>query len=404
MGWIAEAGILCIFLATQELAWSTPEPCEPTTSWCDGWNCRAGSVANAGTLSKTEDIICVGDSSGSSVSGTTFNNGRKDRTCHNDCGDSWTDGPYDISYSPNSWWEPPIPGSFPDCGTFSYTAYVKGTSSDSDCPGDTGTATVGTFTVKVVAVTDLSPDLSGDQGGLESGSDPPTYWVCPCASGDVIVTAIPCPNLAAGDLPSCWSFTGGVAIDKLHHKVSKASLQSGPVTFTVTAGTSTKTIILKTDEEKEIYDTYIPAQACLYDNFTDPSPYTDKCGNTLAINCVGGSGWPLYRAGHYEYRYNGTWVGTCYFNGGENNFLYKTTKHNCRILRTWHLTQEPVSPTHWVVSKYDCLTGGPLSQNCRTAPSWNPNWDRPADETLNSGYPANSCENQGTPSTPCPPW
>ncbi|MGI8966473.1 MAG: hypothetical protein ACR2H1_10365, partial [Limisphaerales bacterium] len=203
----------------------------------------------------------------------------------------------------------------------------------------------------VVDVEGLSPAFATDDGGFISDSDPPTYWVCPC-NGDVIVTASACPALTADQLPACWTFTGGVAIDKLHHKVSKESLLSGPVTFTVTAGSSTKTIILKADEEMPGYSALVPQQ-CLNDNFNDPSPWTDKCGNTLSINCVGARGWPFYSAGHYEYRYNGILVGTCYYNGGENVFLFKTTKNRCRILRTWHLTQKPVSPTKWVVTKYN---------------------------------------------------
>lgn len=250
----------------------------------------------------------------------------------------------------------------------------------------------------VMAVASLVPDLPPDQGGLESGSDPPTYWVCPCDSGDVIVTASSCPELPTDQLPDCWTFTGGIEIDKLRHKVNKAELLNGPVTFTVSAGASSKTIILKADEEKEIYSSHIPQQECLYDNFNDPSPSTDKCGNSVSVNCVGGVGWPLYRPGHYEYYWNTNWVGTCYFNGGENVFLFKTTKHNCLILRTWHLTQEPTTPTRWVVTK-----SGP-SQNCRTAPAWDSSWARPADELVNKDYPAKSCENQGTPFTPCPPW
>ena len=287
------------------------------------------------------------------------------------------------------------------CGTgsveFKSTASLSGT----PCGINPPNPAIVSGTYAFVEVVSLSPDLPPDQGGLESGSVPPTYWVCPCG-GDVIVTAYSCPSLTADKLPACWTFTGGVEINKLQHKVSKAALRNGPVTFTVTAGTSTKTIILKQDDEKLIYNSYFPDQQCLYDNFYDPSPYYDKCGNSLSINCVGATGFPFYHAGHYEYRYNSTWVGTCYFNDGQNNFLYKATKHDCLILRTWHLTQEPLSPTRWVVTKYNCLTGGAPSQNCRTAPSWDPNWGRPADEP-NPGYPANSCENKGTPSTPCPP-
>ena len=274
-----------------------------------------------------------------------------------------------------------------NCGTWTVTARSTVNTNCTD-----------SATLIVVKADSLSPS----EGYLVADSDPPTYQICPCP-GDVIVTANPCPQLTADQLPACWTFAGGEEIDRLRHKVQKESLTNGSVTFTVTAGCSTNTIILVTDPEKLIYNSKNPSQECLYDNFTDPSPLTDQCGNSLSINCVGGRGWPRYTPGHYEYRYNGSWVGTCYFNGGKNAFLYKTTKHNCRILRTWHLTQEPTSPTKWVVTKYDCLTGA-FSQNCRTAATWDPNRGRPADALMNSGYPANSCENQGTPFTPCPPW
>lgn len=132
-------------------------------------------------------------------------------------------------------------------------------------------------------------------------------------------------------------------------------------------------------------------------------PETDKCGNWVSTSCVGASGWPFYQLGHYEYYWNGILVGVCYFYDGQNNFLYKTTKHKCRFLRTWHLTQEPATPTRWVVTKFDCVTFSGPSHNCRTAPAWDNQWGRPADELANPGYPENSCENQGTPFTPCPP-
>jgi hypothetical protein len=248
----------------------------------------------------------------------------------------------------------------------------------------------------VVKVDSLSPS----EGYLIAGSDPPKYEVCPCP-GDVIVTATSCPLLTAEQLPPCWTFTGGTEIDKLRHKVKKEDLMNGQVTFTVAAGCSTNTIILTNDPENLSYTMKYPAQECLWDNFTDPSPWTDQCGNSLSIDCVGADRSQGI-AGHYEYKYNGTCVGICYFNDGNNTFLYKTTKHNCRILRTWHLTEEAGPPSRWVVTKYNCLTPA-FSRNCRTFGYWLPDWGRPADELLNAGYPANSCENVGYTFTPCPP-
>jgi hypothetical protein len=342
----------------------------------------------------------VGGSTSSSVSGTTFNDGSKRHTCSDNCDppNSWSETNL-YGYTATTWWEPPIPSSFPECGISNYTAKVKGISTDSDCPGETATVDVGIFTVTVVGVANLTPDLASNLGGLEAGSDPPTYWVCPCP-GDVIVTARSCPELSADQLPACWTFTGGVEIDKLHHKVRKTDLMNEPVTFTVTYGTSTMTIVLKVDDEKNNYTTRYYAAPCQCDNYSDPSPYHDKCGNNLAIDCVGCKCY-LGANGHFSYRYNGIFVGACYYTGANNTFLYKTTVHDCRILRTWHLTQQG-SPVEWTVTKYDCLTGV-FSQNCRTAPTWDSGWSRPADELFNAGYPANSCEIQGTPTTACPP-
>jgi hypothetical protein len=281
-------------------------------------------------------------------------------------------------------------------GTVSFSlAYTNTT----PCSGTGSSSTSGGF--KVVAVDSLTPDIPSGQGGLETGSEPPTYWVCPCA-GDITVTASSCPGLTADQLPGCWSFTGGTEIDKLHHKVKKTDLMNGPVTFTVTFGTSTKTVILKTDPAKINYFTVFPSGSCLCDNFSGPSSY-DNCGNNLAIDCVDcicGFG----ANGHFSYRYNGISVGVCRYSGANNVFLYKTTKHNCRILCTWHLTQEPATPTRWTVTKYDCMAGA-SSMVSRTASTWNSNWARPADELINSGYPANSCENQGTVTTTIhPTW
>jgi hypothetical protein len=268
------------------------------------------------------------------------------------------------------------------------------------CDTNTETARVA-GTITVVAVASLTPNIPADEGGLEAGSDPPKFWVTTCPGGDWIVRAGSSPSLTVDQLPACWTFTGGVEIDKLTHLVNNTDLANGPVTLTVTCGTSTETIVLATDETKVTYDVHTGCSSCLDDNCADPDPLVDKCGNTLAVNCVDCS---FFQYGHFEYRYNGIWVGQCFFDGGENSFLYKQTQHACHIVCTWHLTQKPVSPTFWVVTKYDCLAGGgTASHNYRTAPTWDSLWDRPADELIWPGYPANSCENQGSSVSSWPP-
>ncbi len=153
------------------------------------WVCVTGSVDNPGTLDETEKIICVGDSAGTGVSGTTFNNGKKTRKIEYDCQEDEEESG-EITYSPSVFWEPPIPESFPDCGIFTFTAKVKGVTGDTDCPAETEAVEVGTFTVKVVAVEDLTPS----DGALIPDSSPPKYVVC-VGPVDVTVTASPCPGL-----------------------------------------------------------------------------------------------------------------------------------------------------------------------------------------------------------------
>jgi hypothetical protein len=141
--WLA---ILMTILAVTSRA---DNPCVVTTTWYDGWQCTIGSVNQPGILSRTNSIICLGGSSGATVSGTTFNNGHKTRTGHNNCGGQWTDGPYSITYNATNWWEPPLPTSFNTNGTFIFTNKVKGISQDSDCPANTATVIVGKLTVVV---------------------------------------------------------------------------------------------------------------------------------------------------------------------------------------------------------------------------------------------------------------
>ncbi len=216
---------------------ASAEPCNETGPHYGGWSCTTGSVKDPGALSKTNAVICVGASASSSVSGTTFNDGSKTRTITYDCSSPTTETVL-ITYSATNWFEPPIPPNFPTCGTFTFTAKVKGVTSDTDCPSETATVTVGTFTVKVEAVTDLQPT----EGTLVAGSSPPEYKVC-AGAGDVIVTASDCLGLAEADLPGCWSFTGGTAVGlgKLQRKISKSTTSATNV-FTCTAGTSSKTI------------------------------------------------------------------------------------------------------------------------------------------------------------------
>jgi hypothetical protein len=368
--------LILLGIGTGVIYASNTPPCQPTRSWCDPWSCSSGSINNPGTVTPSNMVICVGGSAGASVTGTTFNNGSKSRTCHDDCGNLWTDGPYSITYSPSNWFDPPIPSVFTNCGTFSFTAYVVGISGDSDCPGTVGPATVGTFTVQVEAVTGLSPS----EGTLISNS-PPTYLVCP-GSNDVIVTATDCLGLPESQLPSCWSFTGGTAVGlgKYQRKVNESV--PGPTTFTVTAGTSSLTIVVTSVDPSGPAATWQLAQPsanCPINQNPAVTLFskTDSCGNKLEITCDGA----------YHYLYNGQEVGTCIYTCGINSFYYRMTADGARFHSTWHMTRDQVSPgcdqgtigkIDWTVTQFDCNSGA-ITKTCReaTPATYTDNWMNP---------------------------
>lgn len=160
------AGLVCLWYAAHMTAQvglnpdGAPHPCGNTNCVV---HCTTGSVT--GTLNKNNETICVGESVSAPTVNVTVNPGSKTRECSNLCS-NWTEGPFPIHYTPTNWWEPPIPASFPNCGTTEFTAKAKGISQHGDCPADTPTVNAGTFTVKVVAVVSLTPDLAPDQGGL----------------------------------------------------------------------------------------------------------------------------------------------------------------------------------------------------------------------------------------------
>lgn len=145
--------------------------CEPGATTCGGYDCSTGSVANPGTLNPTSKEICVGGSvTTPTVSGTTFNLGYKERLCTDGC-EEWPDGA-DISYSPEYRWDPAIPATINNCGTYSYNCYVKGVTTDTDCPSSTGEVLVGTYTV---TVKEIKGSASCDLMDPEIG----TTAVCP---------------------------------------------------------------------------------------------------------------------------------------------------------------------------------------------------------------------------------
>lgn len=157
IGWrrIASSLVLLLTLGLMLVpcrSFAPGDPCVPCAISCGAWECTTGSVNNPGTLSPASKEICVGGSPGTpSVSGTTFNPGSKKRDCNNCC-DTWPETGT-ISYSAQYRWDPAIPATIGNCGTYSYNCYVKGVTTDTNCPSPTAEVLVGTYTVTVKAIT-----------------------------------------------------------------------------------------------------------------------------------------------------------------------------------------------------------------------------------------------------------
>jgi hypothetical protein len=192
------------------------------------------------------------------------------------------------------------------------------------------------------------------------------------------VTAGACPSINETNLPPCWDFTGGEAINlgKLQRKIDKRTLLDGPVTFTVSAGCSSATIILKAKDTTPT--DWIGIQGL---NTCYPGPGTnvvwgpmaDNCGNQLQVNCENGN---------YVFRYNGNEVGRCLYTVAANYFYYRMTKDGCRFHSTWHTTRDD-NPyrltTQWVVFRFDCIhcqSSNPICRWCWRV-SWDENWGDP---------------------------
>lgn len=118
-----------------------------------GWSCTTGHVNYPGTLSKTNDTICVGNSSTSILSGVTFVSGQKTLSIYHTCPEypPVETFHYNVNYNATNWWEPAIPAIFTNTGVFSFTNKVKGLSADATCPNPTTTVTSGVFIVTVSA-------------------------------------------------------------------------------------------------------------------------------------------------------------------------------------------------------------------------------------------------------------
>jgi len=93
--------------------------------------------------------------------------------------------------------------------------------------------------VYVVEVASLLPDEGTEFDDGDADPDTKSFAVCIADTGVVTVTATPNPSVSEGNLPACWTLTGGTGSGKLSRTVDRTT--SGITTITCTAGSSSKT-------------------------------------------------------------------------------------------------------------------------------------------------------------------
>lgn len=94
------------------------------------------------------------------------------------------------------------------------------------------------ITVTVVEVASLLPDEGTEFDDGDEDPNTKSYVVCIATSGTVTVTATPSPSVLEGDLPACWTLTGGTGSGKLSRTVDKTT--DGKTVITCTSGSSMK--------------------------------------------------------------------------------------------------------------------------------------------------------------------
>ena len=200
---LALVGVVALGLGLTPNAWSYCGDPQCVLS-----SCTTGSIGNPGTLSKTNETICVGGSvSAPSVSGTTTNNGSKQVLCWDNC-QSWYNY-YPIYYRLTNWFEPAIPSTFTNGGTFVFTNKVQGLSTDAVCPSATAVVTVGTFTVTV----NVAPTITGQ---------PTNQTVCQGENAAFCVTAS-----GSAPLSYQWRFNGTNLAGATGSCYTKTNVQPG---------------------------------------------------------------------------------------------------------------------------------------------------------------------------------
>ncbi len=371
------AGLICV-TANAMLAQNNNELCKPisTNKVC------VTQPSMQFTTVTGQTVVCVSNNVSLTASYTNINGETKTTFSYDNCPDVVTNLPASAGIQSSSW-EVSGPGSFctngngldasftpTNCGSGTVTFHLSYTNS-SPCSETADLAISKDFSVEAVS------SLTSEGTKISGTNEPAVYRVCPCG-GDAIITAADCLGLNAADLPGCWTFTGGVEIDRKTHKIAKTNLLNGPVTFTVTAGSSTKTIILKSDLSPQgEWSPIFVDRYCLKGGGVQQvsDTYQDQCGNTLYVNCEDGT--------YYTY-YNETRVGRCCFRLAENYIYFRKTMGSCRFHSTWHCTADDAwyHPFYsWIVFHFDCIseTGDPVNCLGGNGPcgAWLGSWGNP---------------------------
>jgi hypothetical protein len=111
---------------------------------------QCGGLLTPGSLTATNQTICIGNAaSAPGVVAPVFTNGVIFTNVVNCATGTTNTSTGTITYSAGPlYFDPPIPPSFPDVGSYSYTAMMDGLPADTNCPPIT--TSLGTFTVEVV--------------------------------------------------------------------------------------------------------------------------------------------------------------------------------------------------------------------------------------------------------------
>lgn len=134
--------------------WVVMAPAPVRAQTCDPWVCQdQGAFESIGQLANSNLKVCKGSGGYPSTEGTELRDGNKQRTCCEEvaspveapAGDC-SDESESVGYSPELLYQPSLPSTFDEIGTFSYDVKVKGATNDYVCadvpPQDLGTLTV----------------------------------------------------------------------------------------------------------------------------------------------------------------------------------------------------------------------------------------------------------------------